>query len=337
MESLPAQSRADHGVEHLGGGGRTREAEAEPDGGLRRCSSPFRASSSLKPALKLRSSMRWPWFPGFSNRRSRQQASRTLAGSTPFLLAKAKASATARTPMPVTIWLAALPPGRHRRRRRGRCSAHGGESRFGGGKARAAEPPAMIDRVPAMAPTSPPETGASLKSTPPPPTAFRCSRAAAGRWCSCPPPPGRAAPLDAGLSITSATSGASATMEMTRSASRAASAGLLGLFAPAWRSGCIGFGRRAQTVTVAAGLEEIEGHRASHDAQADESDTHETTRGAICVYADWQNLAAFGGGDRALQKKTPPESQLCRHRIRACPAFPRLRPPPKARGNGPGR
>jgi hypothetical protein len=91
------------------------------------------------------------------------------------------ASATVSTPTPVTIWLAALAT----------CPAPESPTctmflpmQAKAGRAvrkRRSLPPTMIDSVPATAPTSPPETGASRKSMPLPSRRAAMSRAAAGR------------------------------------------------------------------------------------------------------------------------------------------------------------
>jgi hypothetical protein len=115
------------------------------------------------------------------------------------------------------------------------------------GKA-ASEPPAMIDRVPAMAPTSPPETGASIKSTPATAKSSPIWRAAAGAM----------------VLMSTATRPGSAALATAHDLGHVGRIGhhgndqfvtacrvsRTGAMAPASSKGCIDSARRAQTVTV---------------------------------------------------------------------------------------
>ncbi|MNZ99984.1 hypothetical protein D3C78_1193290 [compost metagenome] len=88
-------------------------------------------------------------------------ASRTLAGSAPFLAANSRASLTAWMFRATMIWLATLavwpsplPPTRVMFLPMASNSGRARSKAFG-------QPPTMILRVAALAPTSPPDTGAS--------------------------------------------------------------------------------------------------------------------------------------------------------------------------------
>jgi len=113
---------------------------------------------------------------------------------------------------------------------------------------------------PAMPPPPPPKTGPSTKATPFSAKRRPMSRAARGEmvlistatrpgagWLATPCSP----------SITSATSGLSATMEITRSQRAPKSAGLSPALAPASSKGVRDSGRRAQTVSLCPPLRRL--------------------------------------------------------------------------------
>jgi hypothetical protein len=208
--------------------------------------------------------------------------------------------------MPVTIWLAALVT----------CPAplaptctmflpmH--ESRPARAKA-ASEPPAMIDRVPAMAPTSPPETGASIKSTPATAKSSPIWRAAAGAM----------------VLMSTATSPGSAALATAHDLGHVGRIGHHGndQFVTACRvsrTWCDGagieqglhrFGATRPDSDRMAALDEIVRHRAPHDAQADKSDFHAELRvekaGILGRPTPWSRHTS---GAQGKQASTSPKS-----------------------------
>ena len=110
----------------------------------------------------------------------------------------------------------------------------------------------MMVSVPAMAPGSPPDTGASSATTPRSDRRAAIDCAAAGAmvlmsmwmWPALAPSATPSAP-----SVTCSTSGASATMLIVIDARRATSAALAQSPAPASSSGCIDSRRRLHTCT----------------------------------------------------------------------------------------
>jgi hypothetical protein len=151
--------------------------------------------------------------------------------------------------------------------------AHAFEGRLALAKA-ASEPPAMIDRVPAMAPTSPPETGASMKSTP---AAASSSPILAGGGR------GDGAHVDSDQPGAAAAGDAAHDLGDVRRIGdhgdhQFIAPGRIGRAAGGFGAGVEQrlhrFGAARPDGDLVAALDEIERHRAPHDAEADKSDLH---------------------------------------------------------------
>ena len=170
--------------------------------------------------------------------------------SAPPLAANSKASATAPMVMPTIIWLASLaswpdPIGPTWVGRPSTCRTGRARSKS------ARRPPAMMARVPASAPTVPPDTGASRQSTDR--AARRAAWSRASRGCmddmSTTSVPGCRPAAVPCLNSTLSTAGPSCSMVITMWAPRTASAGSANACAPCACSASALAGLRFHTCT----------------------------------------------------------------------------------------
>ncbi len=200
----------------------------------------FCCSATLNAGFRSRSSILRPRFSKAQLFAAPpERASCTLSRSRPALAANTNASLAPSRLMATRIWLhsfASCPcPDGPMCVTRLPIAWNTGSARSNG----AASPPTMIVRVPAMAPASPPETGASSQEAPSDAARSASLRVTAGEIVdmSATISPGRA-PLStpSGPIATCSTSGESGTMVTTISDWAATSAGLAPARAPACRS-----------------------------------------------------------------------------------------------------
>ena len=173
---------------------------------------------------------------------------------------------------------------------------------------RPARPPTKIVRVAFWAPSEPPETGASAKSTPCSASRAAMSRVAPGAIVeqSITSWPGRAPSASPpGPNRTASTSGVSETHSRTTSLAAPRPPGVAASVAPASTSSAARPGRAIPDGHRAAGADEVPGHRRTHRAQAQEADPfHAPILGAARAARRARRRGA-GAGAAGTERVTP--------------------------------